>query len=105
MTTYTIKSDPPATKRRGKRSYWPEVLAEVRAAKGAWRMVAKPMTRSTAMQVASDLRNAHTRDPKKMRVRGSLPTDRWETQWAPSSDNLQEYFLWMRDVSNVKTSK
>jgi hypothetical protein len=100
MTPYTIKSDPPPTTRRGKRSYWPEVLAEVRAAKGGWRMVAKPMTRSTAMQVASDLRNAHRRDPKKLRLRGGLPTDRWETQWASGGNGSPEYFVWVRDASS-----
>lgn len=105
MTRYTIKSNPPSSKRRGKRSYWPEVLAEVRAAKGAWRMVAKPMTRSTAMQVASDLRNAHRRDPEKMRLRGALPTDRWETQWAPASEGSTEYFLWVRDVSSTTVTQ
>jgi len=99
MTMYTIKSDPPSMKRRARRSYWPEVLAEVRAAEGAWRMVAKPMTKSTAQQIASDLRNAHRRDPKKMRVRGTSPTDRWETQWAPGGEGSTECFLWVRAAS------
>ena len=100
MTTYTIKSDPPPTKRRARRSYWPEVLAEVRAAQGAWRMVAKPMAKTTVQQVASDLRNAHRRDPKKMRVRGTSPRDRWETRWAPSTGDPNECFLWVRHATS-----
>jgi hypothetical protein len=56
------------------------------------------MKRSTAAQVASDIRNAHTRDLAKSRLRGLLTTDRWEAAWGQvdSDPNPEHYYVWLK---------
>jgi hypothetical protein len=93
----TVKSQPPG-KTRQKRSYWPQVLAEGRLVPGEWIRTSRPHKRSTAQQVASDIRNAHHRDLTKTRIRGLLVGDLWETQWGrdPEVSGTDQYFIWLR---------
>lgn len=94
----TIKSTPPNLRKPQQRTYWPPVFAEARECPGDWVRTAKWFNRSTAAQVASDLRNAHRRAPKKMRVRGVLPGDLWETRWGndPADPDTDHFYIWLR---------
>jgi hypothetical protein len=94
----TIRSVPPEESvRRQRRAFWAGVFAEGRECPGEWLRTAKWFARATASQVASDIRSAHLRDLAKMRVRGVLPGDRWETRWGndpvdPASDH---FYIWL----------
>ena len=97
---YTIPSEPPARKPSQRRSPWTVILADSRRQPCEWLRVAEPMTRSTATQVASDLRCAHRREPSKFRVKGVLAGDRWETQWAhdEADPDTTNFYVWLRWV-------
>lgn len=95
---FTIPSTPPNARKRQRRAYWPGVFAEGRAVRGEWVRTAKCFNRSTAQQVASDIRNAHRRDMKKVRVSGFLPGDVWEARWDndPSDPDTDHFYIWLR---------
>ena len=98
-TNYTIASQPPArTRRPGARSTWGPTLAEARTRPGEWRRLARPMTKKTVVQTASDLRNGAKRAPEKRRIKAVREGDVWECSWGEDatvagSDN---HFLWIR---------
>lgn len=95
---YTIRSTPPNLRQMQRRAYWPAVFAEARECAGEWVRTEKWFNRSTASQVASDLRNCHRRAPAKMRVSGILPGDVWETRWEndPSDTDADHFYIWLR---------
>jgi hypothetical protein len=93
----TIKSTPPTSRRRQRRSYWPTVFAEARECRGEWVRIERWFNRSTAAQVASDLRNAHHRSAKKMRFSGIEPGDMWQACWGadPTDTEPEHFYVWM----------
>lgn len=98
-----VGSAPPSVdSRRGRRTVWPDRLEVGRANPGVWIRVTEPFSRTTAAQLASDLRNAHTRNPRTMRVRGVAAGERWETVWGPRDDATEsgEFFIWFRLVAS-----
>jgi len=103
MNAYTVASKPPGrTPTTQKRSRWAALFAECRSFPGEWRRMIEPMKKSTASQVASDIRNAHTRDLRKSRIRGLLPTDRWEAAWGrdASDPNPNHFYVWLRYIAD-----
>ena len=99
---FTIPSEPPASERRQRRSWWADVFAEARQFPGEWRLVVEAFAESTARQIASDIRNAHKRQPDKMRLRGILPGEMWDARCAPAlrmcSDEppvKEPYWVWI----------
>lgn len=54
------------------------------------------------MQLASDLRHAHERDPAKLRITGVLPGDRWEAAWGPDPEDPEvgRFYVWIRWASD-----
>lgn len=97
--SYTLESIPPSRQEVvQKRSRWAELFAEAREHPGQWRRIVEPMKRTTAAQVASDIRNAHTRDLAKSRLRGLLPTDRWEAAWGrvEDDDHADHFYVWLK---------
>jgi hypothetical protein len=97
--TYTIESAPPARRETTqKRSRWQELFAEARQFPGQWRRMVEPLKKSTASQIASDIRNAHQRDLSKSRLRGLLPTDEWEAAWGndASDPNPEHFYVWLK---------
>lgn len=105
---YTISSTPPTrTSSSQKRSRWAELFTECREHPGEWRRMIEPLRRSTAAQIASDIRNAHTRDLNKTRLRGLLPTDRWDAVWGNDPDDADEehFYIWLRFLESVEPAK
>jgi len=105
-SSYTIASTPAAEAPRRRRSTWALILEESRKHAGAWRRVADPMSRTTASQIASDLRCAHQRNPATLRVKGVLPGDRWESRWGhdAAAPDPEKYFVWLRWVPEAPPS-
>ena len=99
----TVASEPPKSERPQRRAWWPHVFAEGRLFPGEWRLIRSAWAESTARQLASDIRCAHTRDPKKMRIRGIAPGEQWAARVAPSphvcSDEVGAanvpYWIWI----------
>jgi hypothetical protein len=95
---YTVASTPPVDGGSQRRSYWTELFDECRSYPNQWRRTARSFTRSTAAQIASDVRNMARRDPSKLRLRGFKPGDRWEAVWGVEEDATEpgEFYLWLR---------
>lgn len=101
MASYTIPSTPPTRKAiTQRRSRWAEMFSEAREHPGEWRRLVEPMKRTTAAQVASDIRNAHTRDLSKARLRGLHDTDLWEAAWGQddADSDSEHYYVWLRYI-------
>jgi hypothetical protein len=94
---YTIASTPPTPARRRRYSSWEQILKEFRQHPSVWRRVSQVMTKSVAVQLASDFRSVQNRDLANFRVRGVLPGDRFESSWGhdPSDSEPSHYYLWL----------
>ena len=85
-----------------RRSFWVKTLRDARRRK-TWVRVNRLYTEKTAAQVASDLRTAHHRDTRKMRVKGILPGDRWDARWNSSPEGPEgQYSIWIRYTGHEK---
>jgi len=83
-------------------SFWVKSLRTARQRK-TWFRVPRMYTEKTAQQIASDLRSAHHRDPKKLRVKGVLPSDRWDARWNASPEGPEGQFsIWIRLLGEDK---
>lgn len=83
-------------------SFWVKTLRTARPRK-TWFRVPRMYTEKTAQQIASDLRSAHHRDPKKLRVKGVLPGDRWDARWNASPEGPDGQFsIWIRFLGDDK---
>ncbi len=81
-----------------RRSFWVKTLQDARRRK-TWVRVNRLYTEKTAAQVASDLRASHHRDSSKLRVKGVLPGDRWDTRWNASPEGPEgQYSIWIRYI-------
>jgi hypothetical protein len=77
------------------------VFAEARRHPGEWRRILEPLKKSTAAQIASDIRNAHTRDPRNHRLRGFIEGDQFEAVWGEQERGAGVYFVWIRYVGRT----
>ncbi len=83
-------------------SFWVKTLRTARQRR-AWIRVNRLYTEKTAAQIASDLRSAHHRDPKTLRVKGVLPGDRWDTRWNATPEGPDGQFsIWIRFLGEDK---
>jgi len=93
------RSTPPARPKRrpSTREIWPRRFADARRHRGEWVKVVTPMTRSTAAQLASDIRRIGLRDAKSIRVKGFLDGERWEAVFANDSadPNTEHFYIWI----------
>src|SRR5947207_3994929 len=100
IVMHTVASEPPEREDVPRRSRWAELFDECRLRPNEWRKICPPMSKSTASQIASDLRNVHRRDPEKSRLHGLRGGERWEAIWAQEPDDTERhgYFVWLRYV-------
>ncbi|MDA2967660.1 MAG: hypothetical protein O3B91_09070 [Actinomycetota bacterium] len=85
-----------------RRSFWVKTLQDARRRK-TWVRVNRLYTEKTAAQVASDLRAAHHRDVERLRVKGILPGDKWDTRWNSSPEGPEgQYSIWIRYIGHEK---
>lgn len=65
-----------------------------------WVRVPRYYTRSTAAQLASDITNAHRRNPVTLRVKGIVAGEVWEARWNTAPDGPKDdHVIWIRLVS------
>jgi hypothetical protein len=95
---YTIASNPPPAARGVRRSWWREALKGARCCPGEWRQLSRTFAKSTAVQVASDLHNAHRRDLRKSRITGLLAGDRWEARYGVDDSDCIDWVDWDSEV-------
>jgi hypothetical protein len=93
-------SEAPPAERSVRRSKWADLFEECRRRPGEWRRIKEPLKKSTAAQIASDIRNVHRRDNKKTRLRGFKANDQWEAVWSNSPDdsNKENFYIWLRFI-------
>lgn len=92
-----VPCDPPSQPARAiRRGRWVEWLDQARAHESQWCLIPNRFTRSTASQIASDLRNNDHRDVETIRVRGVQPGERWSAQWHTAPDDPDRYGIWVR---------
>ncbi len=90
MSKVTKRREPTAPTTRSK---WAKAFAEARADAGTWRMVNWPLSRVTATQVASDIRNAHKPKRKSRVMTGIEKGEKWDAAW----DEIDgEFFVFIR---------
>lgn len=91
MSEFTVAASPPRQMRE-RFSMWDALFDECRKYPNEWRKVKTPMKRSTATQLASDIRNAHKRSAAKARLRGLNTNERWDAAWGEEGG---EYHIWL----------
>lgn len=104
---YTLADTPPVAGEARRRSRWADMFQECREHQGEWRRIREPLKRSTAAQIASDIRNAEHRDLSKVRMKGFLEGDRWEAVWAnaPDDPDKDNYYIWLRYLGSGRGSR
>lgn len=98
---YTFRSTPPPSENAQRRSRWAELFEECREDPGEWRQVMDPLKKSTASQIASDVRNVHKRDPQSARLRGLKRNEQWDALWArdpteKTKNGGRDHFVWLK---------
>lgn len=84
-----------------RRSFWIRTFATARES-GEWHRVDRHYTRTTAVQITSDICCAHTRDPDRHRMRGMAAGERWEARWEPADDGApSDLVVWIRLVATA----
>jgi hypothetical protein len=94
---FTIASAPPS-RQQERFSMWEQLFDECRDHKGEWRRTKMSMKKSTASQLASDIRNAYRRTNVKARLKGLTADERWDAAWGEEDG---EYFIWLRYLGTV----
>lgn len=100
---YTIDVGPPPEVTRERFSLWEQLFEECREYPEQWRRTLTPLKKSTATQLASDIRNSHRRAPGKSRLRGMLPGERWEAAWGEDEPGSGQYYIWIRYCGQGQT--
>ena len=99
--SFTVDAGPPPQKQRRRFSMWEALFEECREYEGEWRRTATPLSKSTAAQLASDIRNAYKREFVKSRLKGLAPDERWDAAWGPGTDGKgnesdDEFYVWIK---------
>ena len=94
---YTVAVGPPPQKQRSRFSMWEALFDECRAFQGEWRRTAQPLSKSTAAQLSSDIRNAYKRDFVKSRLRGLSSDEKWDAAWGEGDgDEAGQFYVWIK---------
>ena len=94
----------PSPFRHRRSSFWCRTFDLARA-NDDWTLVGRTYSRSTAAQLASDIKNAHRREDEYLRVRGIVPGETWQARWEPASaGDMSRYQVWIRPASPTDTA-
>lgn len=91
---FTLSAGPPPRPQRQRFSMWEELFEECRAHNGEWRRTKNAMRKSSASQLASDIRNAWKREFTKSRLKGLRKNEIWDAAWGEIEDG--QYYLWIK---------
>lgn len=91
---FTVDAGQPPQRQRTRFSLWEALFAECRNFMGEWRRTGQSFSKSTATQLASDIRNAYRRDTVKARLKGLESDERWDAAWGVGEDG--EYYIWLK---------
>lgn len=77
-------------------SFWSRTFQEARTS-GDWVRVRRYYSRTTAMQLVSDIVCAHRRHHDALRVRGMAAGERWDARWEPADPGPRgDFVVWVR---------
>ena len=90
-----VESIPPKIGRSGcsRRGSWPERLSMARVKPGVWFRMSEPLTKASASQMASDLRNSYRRRLESLRMSGVVVGERWEAEYGSTPDGCVDSLL------------
>jgi hypothetical protein len=91
---FTTDAGVPPQRQRTRFSLWEALFDECRAYMGEWRRTNQSFSKSTATQLASDIRNAYRRESVKARLKGLRSDERWDAAWGVGEDG--EYYIWLK---------
>ena len=98
-----VESIPPKIGRSGcsRRGTWPERLSMARVKPGVWFRMTEPLTKASASQMASDLRNSYRRRLESLRMSGVVVGERWEAEYGndPTDSDPSHFYVWFRLVT------
>jgi hypothetical protein len=95
--SFTVDAGPPPQKQRRRFSMWEALFDECRRFEGEWRRTATPLSKSTAAQLSSDIRNAYKREFVKSRLKGLNPDEHWDAAWGPGKGgDPDEFYVWIK---------
>jgi hypothetical protein len=99
-----VESVPPKIGRSGcsRRGTWPERLSMARVKPGVWFRITEPLTKASASQMASDLRNSYRRRLESLLMSGVVVVDeRWEAEYGNDPTNLdpEHFYVWFRSIT------
>lgn len=98
-----VESNPPRIRHTecSRRRSWPARLSTARSKPSVWFRITDPLTRSSALQMASDLRNSHRRKLETLRMAGVIEGERWEAEYGndPSDGDPSHFYVWFRLVA------
>jgi hypothetical protein len=98
-----VESIPPKIGRSGcsRRGTWPERLSMARVKPGVWFRMTEPLTKASASQMASDLRNSYRRRLESLRMSGVVVGERWEAEYGndPTDADPTHFYVWFRLIT------
>lgn len=94
VSEFTVDAGNPPQQQRTRFSLWEALFAECRNYMGEWRRTGHSFSKSTATQLASDIRNAYRRDPDSARLKGLNADERWDASWGMADDG--EFYIWLK---------
>ena len=104
-----VESTPPRLARAGcsRRGIWPARLSMARLKPGVWFRISEPLTKASASQMASDLRNSYRRRLETLRMAGVVAGERWEAEYGtdPTDPDPTHFYVWFRLVEPAVSSR
>ena len=76
-------------------------LSMARVKPGVWCRMTEPLTKASASQMASDLRNSYRRRLESLRMSGVVVGERWEAEYGndPTDSDPSHFYVWFRLIT------
>ena len=99
--TLSFPSNPPASKvavPAAVESIPPKIGRSGCSRRGTW---PEPLTKASASQMASDLRNSYRRRLESLRMSGVVVGERWEAEYGndPTDSDPTHFYVWFRLIT------
>ena len=89
---YTKRSNPPRQVHE-RPSQWRDAFGEARRDRGNWRMVLRPLSYSTAQQMASDIRSSRADHRRRWGIQNG---EGWCASYGQVDGYSESWFVWIK---------